>query len=76
MHNDSKNHLFTPDERVFMAKESLKEYPNIEVIRSDGLTVDVFRETKANAVVRGIRSESDFRYEAEMALANRLLFPE
>jgi len=76
MHNDSKNHLFTPEERVFMAEESLKEYPNIEVIRSDGLTVDVFRETKANAVVRGIRSESDFRYEAEMALANRLLFSE
>ena len=76
MHNDAKNHLFTPDERVYMAKESLKEFPNIEVMKSDGLLVDVFKETGCNAVVRGIRSESDFRYEAEMALANRLLYSE
>ncbi|MBO4242456.1 MAG: pantetheine-phosphate adenylyltransferase [Clostridiales bacterium] len=76
MNNDSKKLLFTSEERVDMARKSLSEYPNIEVISSDGLTVDVFRETKANAVVRGIRSESDFRYEAEMALANRLLYPE
>ena len=76
MQNKSKNHFFTADERVFMAKESLKEYPNIEVIQSDGLLVDVFKSTNSNAVVRGIRSESDFRYEAEMALANRLLYSE
>lgn len=74
MQNSSKNHFFTADERVFMAKESLKEFENIEVIQSNGLLVDVFKDTNADAVVRGIRSESDFRYEAEMALANRLLY--
>ncbi|MCQ2528138.1 MAG: pantetheine-phosphate adenylyltransferase [Saccharofermentans sp.] len=76
MHNDSKKHLFTPEERVWMASESLKEYPNIEVLMSDGLLVDVFKEKKCDAVIRGIRSESDFRYEAEMAMANKLLYPE
>ncbi len=76
MNNNSKNHFFTSEERVFMAKESLKEFSNIEVIQSDGLLVDVFKATNSNAVVRGIRSESDFRYEAEMALANRLLYSE
>ena len=76
MHNDSKNHLFSPEERVFMAQQSLKEFGNIEVIRHDGLLAELFRETGSNAVVRGIRSESDFRYEAEMALANRLLDPQ
>ena len=59
-----------------MASESLKEYPNIEVLMSDGLLVDVFKEKKCDAVIRGIRSESDFRYEAEMAMANKLLYPE
>jgi len=76
MHNDAKNHAFTKEERVFMASEALKEYSNIEVIGYDGLLVDVYQETHCNAVVRGIRSESDFRYEAEMALANRILHPE
>lgn len=75
MQNGSKNHFFTADERVMMAAKSLEEYPNIEVIRFDGLLVDVFRELECNAVVRGIRSESDFRYEAEMAMANKLLYP-
>ncbi len=76
MENSAKKHFFTADERAYMARESLKDYPNIEVIQSAGLLVDVFKSVNANAVVRGIRSESDFRYEAEMALANRLLYSE
>ena len=35
MHNDAKSHVFTSEERVYMAKESLKDYPNIEVLCSD-----------------------------------------
>ncbi|MBR6880844.1 MAG: pantetheine-phosphate adenylyltransferase [Clostridiales bacterium] len=75
MHNDAKKHFFAPEDRVMMARESLKGFDNIEVIRHDGLLVDIYKETGCDAVVRGIRSESDFRYEAEMALANRLLEP-
>ena len=58
--------------------ESIKAqtYKNIEVISYDGLLVDLFKERGCSAVVRGIRSESDFRYEAEMAMANRLLYSE
>ena len=76
MHNDSKKHYFAPDDRVFMVEESLKAIDNVEVIKYDGLLVDLYKKIQCNAVVRGIRSESDFRYEAEMALANRLLYPE
>ena len=39
------------------------------------LLVDIFKDLGCNAVVRGIRSESDFRYEAQMALANKMLCP-
>ena len=74
MHNDSKKAFFTPDERVWMTSEALKEIDNVEVIKYDGLLVDLYRNIQCDAVVRGIRSESDFRYEAEMALANRLLY--
>ena len=74
MNNSKKNYLFSLDERVKMAKEVLNEYENIEVLGSDGLLVDIFKDLGCNAVVRGIRSESDFRFEAEMALANRMLY--
>ena len=73
MNNSKKNYLFSLDERVEMAKAVLNEYENIEVLGSDGLLVDIFKDLGCNAVVRGIRSESDFRFEAEMALANRML---
>lgn len=73
MNNSKKNYLFSLDERVDMTKKVLAEYGNIEVLGSDGLLVDIFKDLGCNAVVRGIRSESDFRFEAEMALANRML---
>ena len=75
MNNNKKTYLFDLDERVQMVKEVLGEYENIEVLGSDGLLVDIFKDLGCNAVVRGIRSESDFRYEAEMALANKMLCP-
>ena len=74
MNNSKKNYLFSLEERVDMAKTVLAEYENIEVLGSDGLLVDIFKDLGCNAVVRGIRSESDFRFEAEMALANRMLY--
>ena len=74
MNNSKKDYLFSLDERVDMAKAVLVEYGNIEVLGSDGLLVDIFKDLGCNAVVRGIRSESDFRFEAEMALANRMLY--
>lgn len=75
MNNNKKTYSFTLEERVEMAKKVLEEYPNIEVIGSTGLLVDIFKDLGCNAVVRGIRSETDFRFEAEMALANKLLYP-
>ena len=76
MQNRSKNYLFTIDERVEMATRCLNMFPSIEVISYDRLLVDLFKEEGASAVVRGLRSESDSRIEAEMAAANRLLYKE
>ena len=47
----------------------------LRFMKWDGLMVDLYTKLDCCAVVRGIRSESDFRYEAELALANRLLHP-
>jgi len=74
--NSSKNTTFTVEERVEMANKSLAGIKKVEVEAFDGLLVDYFKLKKACAVVRGLRSESDFRYEAEIAAANKLLLPE
>lgn len=76
MPNRGKNPVFSVDERLEMARRCLCDIPNVEVISFDGLLVDLYRSHTACAVIRGLRSESDFRNEAEMAAANRLLCKE
>lgn len=57
-----------------MASRCLSDVENVVIEGWNGLLVDYMQEKKALAVVRGLRSESDFRYEAEMAAANKLLY--
>jgi len=71
--NSSKKPAFSVDERLQMTREALAGHDNIEVMHFDGLLVDLYRDVGACGAVRGLRSESDFRFEAEMAAANRLL---
>lgn len=71
--NSSKKTAFSVDERVMMAELSLEGIDNIQVEAFEGLLVDYYKLKSASAVVRGLRSESDFRYEAELAAANKLL---
>lgn len=73
--NSTKKVAFSVEERLEMARISLAGIANIEVEAFDGLLVDYFKIKNASAVVRGLRSESDFRYEAELSAANKLLFP-
>ncbi|MCU7494715.1 MAG: pantetheine-phosphate adenylyltransferase [Ignavibacteria bacterium] len=65
--------LFTVEERIELLKESLKEFPNVEVDSFDGLTVEYARKVGAVGIIRGLRAVSDFEYEFQMALMNRKL---
>ena len=69
----SKALLFSPSERIRMAKECLKDYKNIVVVGYSGLTINFAREIQAKAIVRGLRVFSDYEYEFRMALANHRL---
>ena len=69
--NPEKRELFTLDERVTMIRALLRDDPGIRVAQYTGLTVDFVRQSKATAILRGIRDVSDLRYEFQLALANR-----
>ncbi len=71
--NSEKNALFTSAERVALLEETTTHISNCKITSFQGLLVDFFRQTEANAVVRGLRAVSDFEYEFQMALMNRSL---
>jgi pantetheine-phosphate adenylyltransferase len=71
--NPAKEPLFSSEERVRLIEENLRDRPNISVIAFDGLIVDLARQTKAVALIRGLRAVSDFEHEFQMAQMNRHL---
>ncbi|MBK7980531.1 MAG: pantetheine-phosphate adenylyltransferase [Ignavibacteriae bacterium] len=74
--NPIKSPMFTVEERLIMLKESLKEFPTVQVDSFEGLVVDHAKEVGAIGIIRGLRAISDFEYEFQMALMNRKLYEE
>jgi pantetheine-phosphate adenylyltransferase len=68
--NQSKQGLFSHEERVEMLREVTKGYPNVRVTEFRGLLVDFCREQGAAVVVKGLRVVTDFDYELQMAQMN------
>lgn len=77
--NTSKRALFTPEEKVEMINEVIKEssYDNVSVIlHTDGLIVDLAKAEGAEVMVRGIRSLTDMEYEMNIASMNKTQQPD
>jgi pantetheine-phosphate adenylyltransferase len=71
--NESKNPLFTLEEREALVKQSVAHLPNVRTDSFDGLLVEYVAARKAKAIVRGLRAVSDFEFEFQLALMNRKL---
>jgi pantetheine-phosphate adenylyltransferase len=71
--NDTKNPLFTLEERVNLVRQSIKHIPNAEADSFDCLLVNYVERRNAQAIVRGLRAISDFEFEFQLALMNRKL---
>ncbi|HMY10352.1 MAG TPA: pantetheine-phosphate adenylyltransferase [Turneriella sp.] len=74
--NTSKKGMFSPEERVDIIREVVRDYPQVEVETFEGLLVDFCRERKTRIVIRGLRAVSDFDYEHAIFLMNRKLLPD
>jgi len=73
--NESKNPLFSTEERMEMIKKAVENLKGVEVRSLDGLLVDFARQENVFVVIRGLRAISDFEFEFQMALMNRRLEP-
>ena len=71
-----KKTLFSLDERIAMAREVFADMPQVQVATFTGLVRDFAVAQGARALVRGVRSVSDFDYEFQLAGMNRHLMPE
>ena len=71
--NPRKETLFSPQRRKALVEDSLEEegVEVTDVITYSGLLIDCAQELDRQAIVRGLRANSDFEYEFQMALTNR-----
>jgi len=71
-----KTLMFRTEERMELARLSLANLKNVEVVPFSGLLVNWARSHGIFTLIRGLRAFSDFEYEFQMALTNRKLAPD
>lgn|SRR5574344_76873 len=71
--NKQKHTLFSLEQRLQWVRQTFADVPQVTVDSHQELTVDYCRRQGARYIVRGLRNEMDFRYEAEIARVNQLL---
>ena len=69
----SKKPLFSLEERVYLAQQACRHLANVEVIGFSDLLANVIKTRQVTAIIRGVRTTTDFEYELQLAALNRLL---
>lgn len=68
--NDAKQTLFTMEERLSQIRACYQGEPRVEVTTYEGMTVECARAFDAVAILRGVRSLTDFEYERLLSDVN------
>ena len=74
--NSQKKYLFDIETRKQWICDVFKDFPTVEVVIYEGLTIDFCHKIGANYILRGLRSCSDFEYEKGIAFANKEMNPQ
>lgn len=69
--NPNKSGMFDVAERIAMIEESTIHLPNLTVESGSGLVVDFVKAHGLTAIVKGLRTGTDFEYELQMAQMNK-----
>lgn len=76
--NDEKSPFFSFQQRLAWVQksvETLESINQIEVIAFNGLLVETAKNLHATVIIRGLRTATDFSFEAQLASANKKLAP-
>lgn len=73
--NSSKQCLFSLEERIQFLHTCFAGDKQIEITQYDGLTVNYCLKIKAQFILRGLRSDTDFEYEKNIAQINKEVVP-
>lgn len=68
-----KKYLFSPEEKITLIEASVADLPNVTVREMSGLTIEYMKEINADTLVRGLRNETDYLYERDIAEMNHFL---
>ena len=66
-----KNGLFTLEERLEIINELYKKIDNIKVVTGESAAVDIAILYECKAIIRGLRSFSDYDYEVALQQINK-----
>lgn len=69
--NPNKKGMFSVEERIELIRESTTHLSNLRVEAGGGLVVDFVKQRGLTAIVKGLRTGTDFEYELQMAQMNR-----
>jgi len=75
-HHPTRVPMFSYEERLALLRTVCASFPNVEVDGFQGLLVDYARRKGARVIVRGLRAQTDFEYELQIAHANGDMAPE
>ena len=71
--NSSKNYMLCSNKRLILVEDAVKNIINVKVCAYDGLLVDFVHQNNIDVTVKGVRNQTDYIYEKEMADTNMLL---
>ena len=66
-----KNGMFTLEERLEIIKKIYEKVDNVKVVSGSGASVDIAILHECKAIVRGLRSLSDYDYEVQLQQMNK-----
>ena len=76
MVNPKKQYLFSIEERRTLIEKAFENQEKIKVDMFQGLLIDYMKKNNLRAIIKGLRTVTDYGYEAQMALTNKNLYRE
>jgi len=66
-----KNSFFSLEERIEIIKKIYEKVDNVKVISASGAAVDIAMLHECKAIIRGLRSLTDYDYEVQLCEINK-----